>query len=221
MKILVLTAIFGGKDTPKPFPKQSIDCDYKCITEQNTPVPLPNLPDRLKAKYFKLQSHKIFPGYDYCIWIDGNIEVTSADFVSHILKSTTGGIVIQAHHERQTIKQEIDFVVNSENPYLTTRYKEQPLKQEYEYYLTKGMPPTAPLFACNIFGWHYRNDFGDNFLQNFFNQWWDLVLQWSWFDQSAFSFLFKKEPFCIDTVNFGPMLDNPYFKLHSHAQPFG
>jgi hypothetical protein len=213
MKILVLTAIFGGKDTPKPFPKQSIDCDYKCITEQNTPVPLPNLPDRLKAKYFKLQAHKVFPGYDYYVWIDGNIEVTSTDFVQKIIDATHG-IAIQAHHERQTIKQEIDFILNSENPYLTTRYKEQPLKQEYEYYLSKKMSPSAPLFACNIFAWHY-------FQCDFLNGWWDLVLQWSWFDQSAFSFLFKKEPFCIDTVNFGPMLDNPYFKLHSHAQPFG
>jgi hypothetical protein len=227
MKILVLTAIFGGKDTPKPFPKQSIDCDYKCITEQNTPVPLPNLPDRLKAKYFKLQAHEVFPEYNYFIWIDGNIEVTSADFVKEITKKLypdSGRIVIQGHHERQTIKQEIDFIINSENPYLTTRYKEQPLKQEYEYYLSKGMPPTAPLFACNIFAYYCETTLDLDFSTLFMDGWWSLVLKWSWFDQSAFSYLswrINGMPGTIKTVNFGPMLDNPYFKLHSHAQPFG
>lgn len=210
MKIAVITAIFGGMDTPKPFPAQSIECDFFCFTEENSPVPLPNLPDRLKAKYFKLQAHRVLPGYDYYIWIDGNIEVKSPDFVKKMVEAAKYGIAIQKHHERETIEQEIDFILNSENIYLTTRYGAQPLKQEYEYYLSQGMPPNAPLYSCNIFCYNAAVD-----IPEFFDQWWRIVLLLSWFDQSAFSFLawFYN---CVATVNLGAMFDNLYFTLHHH-----
>lgn len=209
MKIAVITAIFGGIDTPKPFPEQSVTCDYFCFTEANSPVPLPNLPDRLKAKYFKLQAHRVLPGYDYYIWIDGNIEVTSPDFVKTMIEATNSGIAIQRHHERETIEQEIDFILKSDNVYLTTRYGAQPLKQEYEYYLSRGMPPDAPLYSCNIFAFTRAGLF-------FFDYWWSLVLQWSWFDQSAFSFSAWQTSSGINTVDLGPMFDNPYFKHSNH-----
>lgn len=226
MKIAVITAIFGGKDTPKPFPSQSVECDYYCFTEANSPVPLPNFPDRLKAKYFKLQAHRILPGYDAYVWIDGNIEVKSADFVK-VMTDGLDGIRIQRHHERETIKEEIDFILASENEYLTTRYGAQPLKEEYEYYLSQEMPEDAPLYSCNVFA--YRNQDRVNTCKNclFMNEWWNLVLVWSWFDQSAFSFL---ADVCntkaialpdVSTINLGPMFDNPYFTLHPHTKALG
>lgn len=238
MKIAVVTAIFGGKDTQKPFPPQSVECDYYCFTEENTPVPLPNLPDRLKAKYFKLQMEKFIPWYDTYVWIDGNIEVKSPDFVKKMTENIPfSPIVIQRHHERQTIKEEIDFILSSENEYLTTRYGKQPLKQEYEYYLKEGMPKNAPLYSCNIFAYNARGN-GASF---FMAYWWRLCLHWSWFDQSAFSYLawmhnqdydkykkiYKKQgrkyqgnP-VVNVINLGPMFDNPYFTLHPHTKPLG
>lgn len=217
MKIAVLTAIFGGKDTPKPFPPQSVSCDYFCFTEENTPVPLPNLPDRLKAKYFKLQAHRVLPGYDAYVWIDGNVEVKDSGFVEKMCSGlgTLGWLKIQNHHERATISEEIEFILKSENIYLTTRYGEQPLKAEYQHYLESGMPPHAKLYSCNIFAWSRQS-----ITENFFNRWWVLVLQWSWFDQSAFSFLADQHAF-ICPVDLGPMFNNPYFTLHSHTKPLG
>jgi hypothetical protein len=217
MKIAVITAIFGGKDTPKPFPEQSVPCDFYCFTEENTPVPLPNLPDRLKAKYFKLQAHRILPGYDAYVWIDGNIEVKSADFVKVMTDNLTG-IRIQRHHERDTLEDEVDFVLLSTNPYLTTRYGNQPLKEEYEYYKLNGADRDALLYSCNIFSYHACR-------RKFFTKWWLLVLEWSWFDQSAFAFLARKNLYtkreCVRPIDLGPMFNNPYFTLHSHAKPLG
>ena len=222
MKTAVVTAIFGDMEKQKPFPAQTgVDCDYFCFNPENSPFPLPNLPPRLQAKYFKLQTHRVLPGYDCYIWIDGNIEVTSPDFVK---KMTAGldGIRIQKHHERQTIGEEIAHILASENPYVTTRYGAQPLKQEYEWYLAQGMPEDAPLYSCNIFAW--ANDSNeDDFRRlnaDIFDEWWELVLLWSWFDQSAFSFLAWKynsnfiPP--IMAVDLGPMLKNDNFILHPH-----
>lgn len=208
MKIAVITAVFGGMDTPKSFAPQSVECDRIFITEENSPFPLPNLPPRLQAKYFKLQAHRAFPEYDAYVWIDGNIEVTSPDFVK-VMTDGLSRVRIQRHHERQTIKQEIDLIVGSNNPYLETRYGKQPLKQEYEYYLKQGMSEDAKLYACNIFAYGRK-------VKIIVDWWWDLVLQWSWFDQSAFSYL-NWMTACAKPVELGPMFNNPYFILHPHT----
>lgn len=218
MKIAVITAIFGGMEKEKPFCPQSVECDRIVITEANSHVPLPNLPPRLQAKYFKLQAYRVFPEYDVFVWIDGNIEVTSPDFVKVMTDkmsdfSVIGRFRIQRHHERQTIKEEIDLITASDNEYLTTRYGKQPLRQEYEFYLSQGMPPEAPLYACNIFAWG-----NPTYRALFFDEWWNLCLAWSWFDQSAFSFLAwlhsRHNP--VEVVDLGPMFNNPYFILHPH-----
>jgi len=221
MKIAVITAIFGDMEQPKPFCPQSVPCDRIVVTEQNSPFPLPNLPPRLQAKYFKLQPHRVWPQYDVFVWIDGNIEVKDPDFVK-VMTENLSGIRIQRHHERQTIGEEIAHILASDNPYVTTRYGNQPLKQEYEYYLSEGMPEGSPLYSCNIFA--FENDdkkIGIEPVQClFFNRWWDLVLRWSWFDQSAFSYLAwvhrNEHPTTINSVNLGQMFDNPYFILHPH-----
>lgn len=223
MKISVITAIFGGKDTPKPFPPQSVECDYFCFTEANSPFPLPNLPDRLKAKYFKLQAHRVLPGYDAYVWIDGNIEVKSPDFVK-VMTDGLNGIRIQRHHERETIKEEIDFILASENEYLTTRYGAQPLRQEYEYYLSQGMPEDAPLYSCNIFAYSAKGAPSFVFTPDIIDRWWGLCLEWSWFDQSAFSYLVDVFPAAVldfPQIDLGPMFDNPYFTLHPHTKALG
>ncbi len=217
MKIAVVTAIFGDMESPKPFAAQSVECDRYVFTPENSPFPLPNLPPRLQAKYFKLQTHRVLPSYDAYVWIDGNIEIKHPDFVKAMTENLQG-IRIQKHHERATIGEEIAHILASDNPYLTARYGNQPLREEYEYYLSNGMPETAPLYSCNLFSWANINS---RYL--LLDEWWKLVLQWSWFDQSAFSYLaWAYRPRCIkepiQTINLGAMFDNPYFTLHPHEK---
>lgn len=216
MRIAVITAIYGDHDQPKPFPPQSVECDYYCFLP-GSDAPMPNLPPRLQAKFIKLQPWRFVGDYDAFVWVDGNIEVTSPDFVKAMTEDLYG-IRIQRHHERQTIGQEIEFILNSDNAYLTTRYGAQPLAAEYAHYLCEGMPDTADLYACNIFAWYSRAE-----TVEFFNDWWALCLLWSWFDQSAFSYLawlyLDKHPFRkveVEPVALGPMFNNPYFILHPH-----
>lgn len=215
MKIAVISAIFGDMEKEKPFATQSVDCDRFCFTPFNSPFPIPNLPPRLQAKYFKLQPHKVLPDYDFYIWIDGNIEVTNPDFVWQMIQNmqTVGrNIKIQRHHERETLGQEIDFILNSENPYLLARYGNQPLHEELNYYKSvKTDVKNAALYSCNIFC--IRNTTQSALSMD---KWFDLVLQWSFFDQSAFSFLADIGAFAPVVTDFGPMLNNGYFILHPH-----
>lgn len=210
MKIAVVTAIFGDMETPKPFAAQSVGCDRYVFTPENSPFPLPNLPPRLQAKYFKLQAHCVLHHYDAYIWVDGNIEIKHPDFAK-VMTDDIEGIRIQQHHERATIGEEIAHILASDNPYVTTRYGNQPLRDEYEYYLSKGMSADAPLYSCNLFSYSSRAE-----VCMLFEDWWHLVLRWSWFDQSAFSFLAEQYSGMVQTVRLGQMFDNPYFTLHPH-----
>lgn len=223
MKIAVITAVFGGIDKEKPFPEQvlpeGITYERFFINEDNTPVPLPNLPNRLKAKYFKTQSHNI-PMFDGCgihVWIDGNIEVTHSGFLNALCSTlfsdridNRSRVAIQSHHERATIGEEIEFILDSKNPYLVKRYGEQPLEDEHNHYLSKGMTSDATLYSCNVFARR------DRYTDDFFDQWWRLCLEWSWFDQSAFSYLVSRTWKAVHTVDLGGVTTSPYYTLHGH-----
>jgi hypothetical protein len=224
MKIAVITAIFGSTDKKRPFCPQSMPEGVKVerfvFSEDNSPIPLPNLPPRLQAKYFKTQSHRIpaLHGYDVHVWIDGNIEVTNKGFVAALIYPLFSGnntrIVIQAHHERQTIEQEIGFILDSmDNPYLSIRYGAQPLEDEYNSYLNNGMPPTAKLYSCNVFARKLGRVSNE-----LFDEWWRLCIEWSWFDQSAFSYIASRAEDVVAVVDMGGVCTSPYYTLHSHTQ---
>lgn len=224
MKIAVITAIFGCTDEVKPFSAQSmpkgVEVERFVFNEVNSPIPLPNLPDRLKAKYFKTQSHRIpiLQGYDVHVWIDGNIEVTNKGFVAALTYPLFSGgstkITIQAHHERSTIEQEIGFILDSmDNPYLAVRYGVQPLEAEYNSYLDNGMPPTAKLYSCNVFARKVGRVSNE-----MFDEWWRLCVEWSWFDQSAFSYIASRAQDVVHTVDLGGVCTSPYYTLHGHTQ---
>lgn len=224
MKIALITAIFGRSDEEKPFYVQSmpegVEVDRFVFNEANSPIPLPNLPPRLQAKYFKTQSHHIpeLQDYDIHVWIDGNIEVTNKGFVAALtyplFNDVYTRVCIQNHHERNTIEEEIQFILNSmDNPYLHTRYGNQPLYQEYAHYIAMGMPPTAPLYSCNVFARKIGK-----VSNGMFDAWWKLCLEWSWFDQSAFSYLAWAGKGTVHTVDLGGVTTSPYYKLHGHDQ---
>lgn len=223
MKIAVITSVFGGMDEPKPFAVQSLPegftCDRFYFTEANSP-PLPNLPPRLQAKYFKTQSHHIpdLERHDIHVWIDGNIEVRNGGFVSAIIYPLFGNgfpkVSIQAHHERSTISEEIEFILDSmDNSYLRTRYSKQPLADEYAHYIAQGMPPTAPLYSCNVFARRVGKVSND-----MWDAWWRLCIEWSWFDQSAFSYLAWQAKDIVYTVDLGGVCTSPYYTLHPHNE---
>lgn len=224
MKIAVISASFGCIDKKRDFAAQALPeglaYDRFWFDEHNTPVPLPNLPPRLQAKYFKTQAHNlsVLSEYQVFVWVDANIEVTSTLFleklVAPLFDSYNVKVAIQAHHERSTIEEEIRFILGSDNPYLNVRYDNQPLMGEYTHYINSGMPPTAPLYSCNVFA--RRNTKGSNAV---FDAWWRLCLEWSWFDQSAFSYLaWSMIEGGVYVVDMGGVVTSAYYTLQPHTQ---
>ncbi|MGR8934455.1 MAG: glycosyltransferase domain-containing protein [Gammaproteobacteria bacterium] len=80
-KIIVYTAITGGKDRLQEIDDNHPDCDFVCFSDDKSltahgwkVVYQPPLPgnSRLDAKRCKILVHEYFPDHEYSLWLDGN-----------------------------------------------------------------------------------------------------------------------------------------------------
>jgi hypothetical protein len=185
MKVAILTASIGGIDEIKGIPKQTIDVDYYAYFDNNLPYPLPNLNNRLKSKYLKIQTHRFLQGYDYYIWIDGRIEIKADVFAEEMIKALgNDDVALFPHPERKTIGKEYEFIsgeIKAGNPYLTSRYANQVMEHEMKWVHT-GIMWSNPLYSCNVF---IRK--ANPKVDEAFNEWWSRCIEFSNFDQCMFS----------------------------------
>jgi hypothetical protein len=203
MRIALLQANIGDFDDVKPIPEQSVPYDYFLYTENNLPYPLPNLNNRLKGKYLKINSHR-FLTHDYFIWIDGRVEITSDKFIESMV--TKSDVTISIHPTRNNPYEEIDYIqrrMNEGSEYLNQRYSEEPFKEEVQFYKKKGMKD-VPLYACYCFGRPNNKR-----MNQVFQEWWMTCLEFSNFDQSQFSYIAWRHKLNISTVE-------PLIKLGTH-----
>ncbi len=219
MKIALISSIFGGMDAPHNIVEQEgVEYGLFHYTESNSPYPFPNLNDRLKAKYFKCQSHRIPELMDYNLhcWIDGSVEVVGAhmlkDFSQRLIESGAD-VGIGAHNMRECIYDEAETIVRSKDPYLTDRYKGQFVAEEVEQYRKDGHPEKWGLFSCGI--WIRHNNEKVN---GAWDWWWNQCLTWSYLDQTAFPFIMRREGINLVDLNYGDVMSNEYFKLIPHKK---
>lgn len=190
MKVAIITANIGNFDQIKGIPRQTINVDYYCYFDNNLPYPLPNLNDRLKSKYVKIQTHRFLPGYDAYIWIDGRVEITANVFCEEMIKSLgESDVAMFDHPERSTVNEEMGFMqeqMRNGNHYLLSRYGNQDIKSEGDFYQKEGVGE-YPLFACTIFA--RRNN---DKINAAFNEWWMRCIEFSYFDQTMFTYAWVK-----------------------------
>lgn len=183
MKILVVTAVVGGIDQPKEIPKQTVEFERFFTHEPPAGV---QGNDRMKALYYKCNLTG-FVGSDVIIWIDGKIQVQSADFIEQII-TTLGDkdIAVLKHHERSCIYQEVDHIehcMKKGNEYLLTRYANKPIRKQVEAYRYFGYPANNGLNDCAIIA--MRNSIR---MKDVCKYWWYDVYKCDGFDQTALQF---------------------------------
>lgn len=211
MKIAIVTANLGGIDEVLPIPRQSIECDFFHYNESNLPWPLTNLDNRLKAKYIKLRTHRVLPGYDAYIWIDGRVEIVSPYFAEEKIKELHGyQMAIFKHRLRNNPFEELQYIldqIRKGNGYFINRYAQQPMLEEYVFCEQEKMPADFPLFWCGLFS--RRNN---AVMNSFFDEWWNKCIEFSTFDQALFSYLVWKERIGLNILQ----LPCESFKINRH-----
>lgn len=197
MQVAVICANIGNIDTVHGIPRQNTPCDYYYYTENNLPFPLPNLNARMRSKYIKIMMHRFLPGYDAYIWIDGKVEVLTNNFVELMLKNLPGNdVCIFRHPERKNPIEEIEFIeqhMRQGSKYVLSRYGDQQIHREKEI-----VTPKMELYETTLFARWNREDVNEAF-----QLWWNLVIEYSCFDQASFSNItdvlyikeLKREPF--------------------------
>lgn len=231
MRVCVYTSIYGVYDQLKVPPPQSMEADFVCFTEQPLGKSyngwrivqdnrLRGHHPRIRAKYFKVRSDRIFTGlysrlhglsnYDVTIWIDGSVQITSKEFVREMLGFVRRfGLAMFIHPDRDCIYDEAQ--ISS----ALKKYVGLPIHEQVETYRRLGYPAHNGLMACGLIVRMMKNPT----LQTINRDWWHEIVTRSYQDQLSMPFVLWKHFFWYDEIRL-PQRNNHLFRLIPHASEF-
>ena len=220
-KIAVYTCITGDYDkVASPYIYEE-NCDYILFTNN------PNLksdfwqvrfiPDEIQTigdnilinRYVKMHPHEVLKGYDYSIYIDGNIRLVAPITQFTGLINAKTGLAIHRHNKSKGLNDELLEC----RAYSKGNYRK--LKEQVESYFQEGMPEKFGLYECNML----ISDLKNNSLKNIMSSWWDeFINSESKRDQFSLPYVIWKSGFDFDEVGIiGDNINlNPCLKIISH-----
>jgi len=225
-KIAVVTSIFGGIDNFRSIPSQSYNkFDFFFINENfkhpNFPPDFDSFSDRYKAKYCKILLHRLFPNYDIYIWLDGCLEIISGNTIEYILNELwidNSDMLIQKHHHTNCIFKEEQIILNSldENIstdhsfYFASRFTRQEIVRQVDAYRNEILPESG-YWLGGLFA--RRNN---DITNEFFNQWWDKIIQFGLRDQFHLAYLIIANPSNLKIKQIESILNSYLIKWNDH-----
>lgn len=192
MKIAVITAIFGDIDIFRKAPPQNIpNVDFfYCHANNTLGAPEFHHP-RLQAKYYKICAHKLLPGYDAYVWLDGCLEIISDRTIKYLVNELgNNDFLIQRHFSLNCIYEEeklmLGYMMNpasSEHHYISSRYTIDEIKNQVDAY-RPHVKPESGYWLGGLF--IRRNNEAANM---FFDEWWNKIMQYGVRDQFSLAYL--------------------------------
>ncbi len=164
-RVAIVTACLGGFDPPHPQVGQDMPVDWFYVTDGTVPAegiapwrvvghPATDNP-RLDAKTAKMAPWTVAPGYDYYIWIDASMAVTSPAFAREAIEDLGDAPVAAFHHPRRaSIFTELEASVGSESQ---GKYDVGALARQVNAYLKDGYRDDLGLYACGTLVWDFNN----------------------------------------------------------------
>lgn len=153
-KIIIYTAIFGDHDILKTQPKQTVDCEFVCFTD-NPKLYCENGANkqwkiilckkqywhpRMNAKRYRTHPSEIFDEYDCVVYVDWSAKLKSKHSLEILLEQFKiwTEILCFKHPDRDCIFKEAEFTANAN----MKKYKwlEKTMLEQVEEYKKNGMP---------------------------------------------------------------------------------
>jgi hypothetical protein len=219
VKTLVVSANLGGFDKDLDHEPQSMSCDYFNFTDKNFPLRDKSMTPRLQAKIPKCFAWQLKPGYDYYLWIDGNLRLSHPDSLKYFYDAIKGyDVVVLQHPTHDTIHWEYRYNhrglhSNAPSNYLRERYTDEFLDEQYEVIKNDKDYKDDLLVNGGIF--MYRNT---PEVQKMLKEWWYHISRYLIMDQMSWAYVLKKSGLKInilpDVFNDCPWLENRRHKLH-------
>lgn len=219
-KIAVYTCVTGGYDEIHKPKYLSPNCDYYFISEQKPKELaiwkyldigkyLPDMPldERRMGRYCKLHPHKIFPQYDYSIYLDGNVLILDniGHFIQYIGKS---GIAALQHPWVKNIYEE-----GAANIYYEKDTKELIIEQVTGYW-KEGMPYNLRHHETSIMVRQHMNKTCIQIME----AWWHEISSKSFRDQLSFEYVLWKNNIRFEDV--GVFLEGKDWRTHKAFQHY-
>ncbi|MFZ4523798.1 MAG: glycosyltransferase domain-containing protein, partial [Bacteroidales bacterium] len=143
--------------------------------------------------------------YDIMIFIDGSIEITSADFVKFCIDSLgDNSMALYQHPQRDCI---FDEAVAS-MPLI--KYQSQNISGQISFY-NSLYPKHGGLYACGVMVRKIQSPA----IRDLMGKWWWEIIKWTYQDQLSFPVVCKLQKF-IPGIIPGNQYKNPFFKVHWH-----
>lgn len=219
-RIAVYTSIFGDYDNLKDPVLKPDNIDYYIITDQNLPETSiwksidykEVIPDTIvspieRNRYVKIMPHKVFTDYDYSIYVDGNVFITS-DLSALIKPLQKFPIAMHRHKNRDCVYEEIEACIAK------GKENEKRLRTHEKLLRAHGVPEHCGLLEATVI----VRKHSDTRCISIMETWWDEFQQYSKRDQISLIDSLWKAGVSIDFIaSLGDnILDNHHFVIVPH-----
>lgn len=219
-RIAVYTSVYGKYDKIyEPLYKDQ-NCDYYIYTDQNInqnsiwkKVNFDLFPENvntnfLKNRYIKMLPQKFFPNYEYSVYIDGNLQITSEISLYFRNFSAITGIAMHKHPSNTGIYEEIMYncrlgkITETEATLLKKRYKEN------------KMPDNFGMYECNVICRKHH----DERCKEIMERWWTEIIDGVKRDQLYFTYVIFLLGYKFEDVGLlgNNINSNPMFIRYQH-----
>lgn len=218
MKVLVYTCVFGNYDWIFPPINPQNDFHYLLVTDNpklhvkgwRTHYVNASEFDSFQSanRYYKTLIHKVFLGYDYSIYVDGNIRLLGdlSGFLAPFYESNAD-LGLFKHPLRSSVHDEVLACLKSSK--IKDKIK---LKSELFFYREDGFPDNVGLIEATILIKNHRGSGLDQAME----LWWSLFEKYGTRDQLSLPYvIWKTNVSCF--YQLGSFRDsNPYFGIYTH-----
>lgn len=189
-KIAILSANLGKFDEPAVHAAQGMDCDRFVFDDDNFPPRANAMAPRLQAKIPKMFGWQLVPGYDYYLWLDGNISLADPDAVKFFYDACQGyDLVVFRHAKRPNIRQEVRYTrkgINQQSSYMVGRYVNELHAQQYG--AIQSDKSYVDDLLVNGGAFIYRDT---PTVRSMFKEWWYNITRYIVQDQISFPYAIK------------------------------
>lgn len=220
MKIAVISANYGGFDPLRNAAQQSVETDFYMFSDKpivtvgtqwkNIVLSYPrnDLCARMRAKYVKLQHHRIpeLRQYSTFVWVDAAIEITSANYVQEMTQRQLGLNVFR-HPHRSCIYDEYTTLVNS----FPHKIAGEKLTEQINEYRNLGHPRGYGLYALTHFTHNVTAE-----SKRLLDEWWLETIRWTYRDQISFPVVCSRLNYTPKVISWMNPYSRDYVKWHSH-----
>ena len=194
---VIYTSLTGNYDCLSQPLVKADDFDYICFSNdikekkigvwEIAPIPYKNNDMMRLSRYVKIMPQEVLANYDYSLYIDANIQITSSYFYEIVnQRISEGGTIYQVPHPQY------DCIYDDiRKAYLGRRVSLKDAKKQFGHLLEKGFPQHYGLYENGLM----LRKHNDEFVVRLSKKWWDEYLSFSKRDQFSLAYVYWTEGF--------------------------